>query len=144
MPERETEAERSPNPVDIHVGMRVRMRRKMKGVSQEALANQLKLTFQQVQKYERGSNRISASKLYEIARALETPVAWFFEGLADTTGGEGVAEDTTPFMHEIMTTPESGDMLSAFGKIRRRRLRRRLVELAKAIADEDADSEAEA
>ena len=132
------DTDRTPNPVDIHVGARVRMRRKMKGVSQEVLANQLKLTFQQVQKYERGSNRISASKLYEIAKALETPVAWFFEGLADTTGAEGgVAETPSAFMHEAMSTPESGDLLSAFGKIRRRRMRKRLVELVRTIAAED-------
>lgn len=135
--------ERSPNPVDVHVGMRVRMRRKMKGVSQEALANQLKLTFQQVQKYERGSNRISASKLYEIARALETPVAWFFEGLAETGSENGMSEAPAIYLHEGMTTPEAGDLLSAFGKLRRRRLRRRIVELVKAIADEEDDDEAE-
>ena len=75
--------ERSPNPVDVHVGMRVRMRRKMKGVSQEALANQLKLTFQQVQKYERGSNRISASKLFDIARFFKVEIGYFFDGLGD-------------------------------------------------------------
>ena len=67
--------ERSPNPVDLHVGARVRMRRRLRGVSQEKLADCLGLTFQQVQKYERGANRISASKLYEIAAALQTPVA---------------------------------------------------------------------
>lgn len=136
--EERADSERTPNPVDIHVGARVRMRRKMKGVSQEVLANQLRLTFQQVQKYERGSNRISASKLYEIARALETPVAWFFEGLADTTSaGEGVAEAPALFVHEAMMTPEGGDLITAFGRIRRRRMRKRLVELVRTIADED-------
>ena len=67
--------ERFPNPVDLHVGARVRMRRKLLGISQEKLAEELGLTFQQIQKYERGANRVSASKLYEIARALSTPVA---------------------------------------------------------------------
>ena len=79
------EPQKSPNPVDIHVGGRVRLRRRMLGLSQERLAGALGLTFQQVQKYERGSNRISASKLYEIARFLSAPVAYFFEGLSDPT-----------------------------------------------------------
>src|SRR5579884_660298 len=79
----DADAERSPNPVDLHVGARIRMRRKSLGVSQERLADSLGLTFQQVQKYERGANRVSASKLYEIARALQTSVAYFFDGLAD-------------------------------------------------------------
>ena len=74
---------RSPNPIDIHVGLQVRLRRKALKISQEKLAEALGLTFQQVQKYERGANRISASKLYEIARALRVSIAWFFEGLSD-------------------------------------------------------------
>src|ERR1700679_3443460 len=74
---------RLPNPVDLHVGARIRLRRRMQGVSQEKLAAALGLTFQQVQKYERGANRVSASKLYEIASALRAPIAYFFDGLAD-------------------------------------------------------------
>src|SRR5580658_2657112 len=83
---RDTVENRSPNPVDLHVGARIRMRRRMNGVSLERLADALGLTFQQVQKYERGANRVSASKLYEIAAALKTPVAYFFDGLASTSG----------------------------------------------------------
>src|ERR1700750_3211772 len=75
--------ERAPNPIDIHVGLQVRLRRKELKISQEKLAETLDLTFQQVQKYERGANRISASKLYEIARTLRVPIGWFFEGLSD-------------------------------------------------------------
>src|SRR5215472_8542656 len=90
------EVQRSPNPVDLHVGGRVRMRRKMLGISQERLADALGLTFQQVQKYERGANRISASKLYEIARFLSAPIAYFFEGLADpTTSGAAGADHSS-------------------------------------------------
>src|SRR3954468_5429255 len=88
--------ERGPNPVDLHVGARIRMRRKLLGVSQERLADQLGLTFQQVQKYERGANRVSASKLYEIARALQTSVAYFFEGLASTENGQTDAGAARP------------------------------------------------
>ena len=76
--------DRSPNPVDLHVGARVRMRRKLLGVSQEKLADALGLTFQQVQKYERGTNRISASKLFEIGRFLQAPVSYFFEDMTGT------------------------------------------------------------
>jgi transcriptional regulator with XRE-family HTH domain len=135
------EADRTPNPIDIHVGARVRMRRKMKGISQEALAGKLKLTFQQVQKYERGTNRISASKLYEIARALDTTIADFFEGLADTGPDGGVSETSSPFTHALMLSPEGTELAAAFGKIRRGRVRKRLVELVKALAAEDEAGE---
>src|SRR5713226_5149805 len=80
---------RLPNPVDLHVGARIRLRRRMQGVSQEKLADALGLTFQQVQKYERGANRVSASKLYEIAAALHAPVSYFFDGLADPSSADG-------------------------------------------------------
>jgi transcriptional regulator with XRE-family HTH domain len=132
-----TEAERSPNPIDVHVGARVRMRRKMKGISQEALAGKLKLTFQQVQKYERGTNRISASKLYEIARALDVTIAEFFEGLDDPRSEGGMSENPMPFVHELMLTPEGSELAAAFGKIKRGRVRTRLVQLVKALAAED-------
>jgi transcriptional regulator with XRE-family HTH domain len=78
-----TDTDRTPNPIDVHVGASVRRRRKALNVSQETLAGRLKLTFQQVQKYERGTNRISASKLYEIARALDCAIADFFVGLPE-------------------------------------------------------------
>src|ERR1700759_5103941 len=82
-----------PNPIDVHVGSRVRLRRTLLGLSQERLAGALGLTFQQVQKYERAANRVSASKLFEIARALSTSVSYFYEGLnaADDLSGLGVA-----------------------------------------------------
>ena len=132
-----TDADRTPNPVDLHVGARVRMRRKQKGISQEALANRLKLTFQQVQKYERGANRISASKLYEIARTLELPIADFFEGLDETVGPDGVAEAPTPFLHGSPMSADAMELASAFEKLKRGRVRRRVVELVKALAAED-------
>lgn len=79
-----TETERRrPNPVDLHVGARIRLRRKMIGVTQEQLSDALGLTFQQVQKYENGANRVSASKLWDIARKLEVSIAYFFEGLEE-------------------------------------------------------------
>lgn len=84
----DTPEARTPNVVDIHVGGRLRLRRKMLGVSQETLADALKLTFQQIQRYERGANRVSASKLYEIAKTLHIPVSFFFDGLADPMTNE--------------------------------------------------------
>ena len=134
------EAQRSPNPVDLHVGGRVRMRRKVLGVSQERLAEALGLTFQQVQKYERGANRVSASKLYEIARFLSAPIAYFFEGLSDPAapGGAGVDDSgAEQFVHEFLMTPEGLELAAAFPKIARPRLRRRILDLVRALAEED-------
>lgn len=76
-------ADGSPNPVDIHVGSRVRLRRTLLGMSQEMLGDAIGLTFQQIQKYERGTNRISASRLYDLSRALDVPVSFFFDGCDD-------------------------------------------------------------
>jgi len=88
-----TESARSPNPVDVHVGARLRLRRRQLGISQAQLAHALGLTFQQIQKYERGTNRVSASKLYEAARHLGEPVAYFFEGLLEYEAPPETAEE---------------------------------------------------
>src|SRR3977135_1506695 len=82
---------KAPNPVDRHVGSRVRMRRMMLSMSQEKLGDALGLTFQQVQKYEKGTNRIGDSRLQQIANTLQVTVAFFFEGAPDLTGGRGQA-----------------------------------------------------
>src|SRR6195952_1505577 len=101
------DVERSPHPVDLHVGARIRMRRKVLGVSQEKLADELGLTFQQVQKYERGANRVSASKLYEIARSLSAPISYFFDGLSDPQAGPDVAGvPVDNFVHDFLMTNE--------------------------------------
>lgn len=134
-----SDLQRHPNPVDLHVGARIRMRRRILGVSQERLAEDLGLTFQQVQKYERGANRVSASKLYEIAKSLQSPVDYFFEGLEDTTGG-GMAEDGEPFAHGFLMTPEGLELATQFPKIGRQRVRRRILELVRSMAAEDAAS----
>lgn len=113
-----TITDKTPNPVDLHVGMRIRMRRKLLGVSQEALADQLGLTFQQVQKYERGANRVSASKLYAAARALQTSIAWFFQGLADPVEGGGPIEATGPDpMLAMMGAPYGAQIAADFGRL---------------------------
>lgn len=136
--------DRMPNPVDLHVGARIRMRRKILGVSQEKLADDLGLTFQQVQKYERGANRVSASKLYEIARSLQAPISYFFDGLADPLAAEaevaGAGEDR--FVHDFLMTTEGLELAAIFPKIKRGRVRRKVLDLVRAMADEEASAEA--
>jgi transcriptional regulator with XRE-family HTH domain len=130
---------RSPNPIDVHVGLQVRLRRKELKISQEKLADTLGLTFQQVQKYERGANRISASKLYEIARALRVSIAWFFEGLSDPTAEpvDGAEEgETAPFAHNFLMSQEGVDLANLFPRLPQRRVRRRLVELVRSLVEE--------
>ncbi|MDB5454879.1 MAG: Cro/Cl family transcriptional regulator [Caulobacter sp.] len=134
--------DRQPNPIDLHVGARIRMRRKILGVSQERLAEDLGLTFQQVQKYERGANRVSASKLYEIARSLQTSVAYFFDGLADPAEGDGVADNREQFVHDFLMTPEGLELAALFPKINRPRVRRRVLDLVRAMAEGEDVAEA--
>lgn len=133
-----SKAERAPNPVDLHVGARVRMRRKFLGMSQEGLAETIELTFQQVQKYERGSNRISASKLYEISRALKAPVAYFFEGYGETETVDGFSEsESEQFVHGFLMTTEGIELAEAFPRIKSPKLRRRVLELVRTLGEED-------
>ncbi len=120
-----------PHPVDRHVGLRIRMRRKEIGVSQERLAEALGITFQQVQKYERGANRVSASKLWEIAAALQTSVTYFYEGLGGQ-GSAGRAEDAQDFM----LTSEGLELMAAFPRIGQPALRRKLLELVRTVSEE--------
>lgn len=118
-----TKTDRAPNPVDLHVGARVRMRRKFLGMSQEGLAETIDLTFQQVQKYERGSNRISASKLYEISRALKAPVAYFFDGYGQGEAVEGFSEsESEQFVHGFLMTTEGIELAEAFPRIKNAKL----------------------
>ncbi len=133
---------RTPNHVDLHVGGRVRMRRKMLDMSQDQLADAIGLTFQQVQKYERGANRISASKLYEIARTLQVPVSFFFDGLADPVTTEPTeviekARASERIVSEFLSTPEGMELAELFPKIDRGPLRRQIVDLVRAMATHD-------
>jgi transcriptional regulator with XRE-family HTH domain len=142
----ETEGRR-PNPVDLHVGGRVRMRRKLLGVSQEQLADSLGLTFQQVQKYERGANRVSASKLYDIARTLQVPVSFFFDGLADPLAGSEADEaglHAERVVQQFLTTPEGLELAEIFPRIGRSRVRRQVLDLVRAMADEAIRADAAA
>jgi transcriptional regulator with XRE-family HTH domain len=127
--------ERSPNPIDVHVGERIRRRRRALGVSQDRLAEQLGLTFQQVQKYERGANRVSASKLYQIASTLQASVSFFFDGLPEPQG-PGVSEPAAPeFVHEAALTPEERELAGFLSRIENKQVRRRLLELVRTLAE---------
>lgn len=128
--------DRAPNPVDRHVGLRIRLRRKELGVSQEKLAESVGLTFQQIQKYERAANRVSASKLWEVAQALNTSVAYFFEGLGDPPPGE--ARRPSPSVQEFLLTPEGMELATTFPRIRRSRVRRRVLDLVRSVAEDGA------
>jgi transcriptional regulator with XRE-family HTH domain len=134
-------AKKTPNPIDKHVGSRVRMRRMMLGMSQEKLGDSLNLTFQQVQKYEKGTNRIGASRLQQIAAILQVPVSFFFEGAPHVPGQVegGMAEAPSPaYISDYLATSDGLALTKAFMRIKSSKLRRRIVELVEQIAgDED-------
>ena len=129
-------AKKAPNPVDKHVGSRVRMRRIMLGMSQEKLGDALSLTFQQVQKYEKGTNRIGASRLQHISNILQVPVAFFFEG-APSVPGAPHAKSTAPspdYVADFLATSAGLELIKAFTRIKDAKLRRRIVDLVEEIA----------
>ncbi|MBS0295128.1 MAG: helix-turn-helix transcriptional regulator [Proteobacteria bacterium] len=128
----------APHVIDTHVGARVRMRRKEQGLSQEQLAESLGVTFQQVQKYERGSNRISASRLHQIAQRLKVPVAWFFQGAAQESWEDSGPAELERSVNAFLMTPEGFDIVRRFPRLRPS-LRRRVLELVRTLADIDDD-----
>lgn len=134
--------DRGPNPVDRHVGLRIRMRRKELGVSQEKLAESIGLTFQQVQKYERAANRVSASKLWEMARALETSVAYFYEGLAEGAATRGSNSQPNETVQDFLLTPEGMELAQVFPRISHPRVRRKILELVRTMVDDPAVTDA--
>ena len=137
-------AKKAPNPIDKHVGSRVRMRRMMLSMSQEKLGDALGLTFQQVQKYEKGTNRIGASRLQQISHILQVPVAFFFEG-APTLAGQstdGMREAPSPaYVSDFLATSEGLALTKAFMRIKEPKLRRRVVDLVKEIAGANDDDD---
>jgi len=142
-----TLVKKTPNPIDRHVGSRVRMRRVMLGMSQEKLAEAVGLTFQQIQKYEKGINRIGASRLQQISRTLDVPPAYFFEGapafepVASPEPGQlGVAEDSkTSYVADFLSTSEGLHLNMAFARIHDPKIRKRLLDLVCSLADEEPD-----
>ena len=131
-------AKKAPNPIDKHVGSRVRMRRMMLGMSQEKLGNALGLTFQQVQKYEKGTNRIGASRLQQIAHIVQVPVSFFFEGAPSVPGlgrHDGMGEAPSPaYVSDFLATSDGLALTKAFTRIGNSKLRRRIVDLVEQIA----------
>lgn len=133
---------KAPNPIDIHVGARVRMRRMMLSMSQERLGEQLGVTFQQVQKYEKGSNRIGASRLQQIARVLQVPVSFFFEDAPSDAPVEGFAEaPSASYVTDFLTSGEGLALTRAFVRISDPAVRRRVIDLVEAIAAGETTSE---
>jgi len=131
-------AKKAPNPIDKHVGSRVRMRRMMLGMSQEKLGNNLGLTFQQVQKYEKGTNRIGASRLQQISHILQVPVSFFFEGapaVSTSPRTDGLNEAPSPaYVSDFLATSDGLALTKAFMRISDSKLRRRIVDLVEQIA----------
>jgi transcriptional regulator with XRE-family HTH domain len=129
------------DPVDGHVGARIRQVRRARGVNQEQLAESLGLTYQQVQKYERAANRVSASKLYQIARLLETPVGAFFEGL-EATDARRPDTPPAPDLTAFLQTAESSDIALWFPQIRTARQRKRVAELIRSMVEDEPEPRA--
>ncbi len=147
---------KAPNPIDIHVGARMRMRRMLVGMSQEALGTALGLTFQQVQKYEKGMNRMGSSRLYQISTILDVPIQYFFEDMPDSVIGAGAAPgapaeikafefgegDPTDYVVDFLTTTEGLQLNRAFVAIKSSKVRRRVVDLVRTLAKEEMEDDA--
>lgn len=133
-------SEDGPNPIDTDVGAKVKTRRLMLGISQEELADSIDLTFQQVQKYERGSNRISVSRLVEISRALKTPLEFFLGGYmgAGKYGFKGIADGKQEGL-EPEIKKDTLELMRAYQKIKKPALKKQLLEMAKAMANSSND-----
>jgi transcriptional regulator with XRE-family HTH domain len=130
---------KKPNPTDVHVGSRIRLRRNMLGMSQEKLGENLGITFQQIQKYEKGTNRVGASRLQAIASILGVPVAFFFEDVPgqDTAAGRGFAEDDAgDSILGFCASPEGIQLIRAFVRITDPKVRRRIIDLVKTLSDD--------
>ncbi len=129
-----------PNPVDVHVGGRVRLRRTLLGMSQEKLGEAIGLTFQQVQKYERGANRIGSSRLFDLSRVLDVPIGFFFDEMSDETAAKsprqitGMAETPSTYEPDPMAKRETLELVRAYYRINDPKVRKRLFEMTKALA----------
>ncbi|BCH20263.1 transcriptional regulator [Mesorhizobium sp. L-8-10] len=134
------ENKKKPNPIDVHVGSRIRLRRNMLGMSQEKLGENLGITFQQIQKYEKGTNRVGASRLQAIASILSVPVSFFFEDAPGQIGeAKGLAEDATTFVVDFLNSTEGIQLNRAFARISQPKVRRKIIDLVKALAEEDVE-----
>jgi len=132
---------KAPNPIDVHVGSRLRIRRMLIGMSQEKLGESLDVTFQQIQKYEKGSNRVSASRLFDISRILDVPVQFFFDDIKDgnATKKSGGKEQSDAFqMIDFLSSSDGAQLIRTFSGIEDAEVRRNIIDLVKSIADSAA------
>lgn len=129
--------EHAANPVDVRIGQRMRARRLEIGMSQERLAVLLGVTFQQVQKYERGVNRVAASRLFDVAGALGVPVSSFFEGLRSNVNRSDADADEREAIDVALGTKEGHELIAVFASLKNATSKRRLLELARLVAAED-------
>ena len=127
-----------PHPVDTHVGSRVKLRRMILGMSQDSLGKSLGLTFQQVQKYEKGVNRIGASRLFELSDLLEVPIQYFYDGYGDADTANGFAEpDVAETFMELVNSPDGVNLCRYFAEIKDPQVKKRVLDLVKSIAETD-------
>lgn len=128
---------KAPNPIDIHVGSRIRLRRVLVGMSQEKLGEQLGITFQQVQKYEKGTNRVGSSRLYRISQILGVPVSFFFEDIPGQAAGDSGFQETQSerYVVDFISSAEGLQLNKAFLRISDARVRRKVVELVQAMSE---------
>ncbi len=134
---------KNPNPVDIYVGRRVRLRRMLVGLSQEKLGISMGLTFQQIQKYEKGVNRIGASRLFRLSEVLEVPVQFFFDGMpaSEDAVGSGMAEPKQEaFLYEFLNTRDGLELNRAFVKVTDADIRKSVIDLVRSLGTKKADS----
>lgn len=132
----------TPHPIDCYVGSRLRARRRLLGITQEKLGEALGLTFQQVQKYERGSNRISASRLFELSKILAVPITYFYEGAETVTrdAASHVQQSAAdPFETEQLSSRETQDLLRYYYRVSNPQVRRRLLDLVKSLSADSSD-----
>jgi transcriptional regulator with XRE-family HTH domain len=133
---------KQPNPIDIHVGSRVRLRRMMLSMSQEKLGESLGITFQQIQKYEKGTNRIGASRLQNIARVLQVPVSFFFEDAPGGTAAQGGLAERQPasYVVDFLSSSEGIQLNKAFIRVKDAKVRRRIIDLVRSIAGDEEEA----
>jgi transcriptional regulator with XRE-family HTH domain len=141
------EKEGRPSPIDVHVGSRIRLRRTLLGMSQERLGEALGLTFQQVQKYERGVNRVGASRLFDLSRVLDVPISFFFDDMPDSltnaygvqTGrrATGFSESQDGFTDDALNRRETLELVRAYYRITDPAVRKRVFDLIKSMGPSD-------
>lgn len=131
-----------PHPVDVHVGLRLRMRRAQVGMSQPILGEKLGITFQQIQKYERGANRVSASMLYEIATALQTEIAYFFEDMPETSDPSASSTPPSKQQQKSLSISEERRLIDTMSRLPSS-VRGRIISLALAVKQSTAENKAD-